>query len=70
MDHMLFCEKCDEVIVKSTASSTKIRSKVVIIRDGKTYAVCKGCNSDLELPVTMTLNPNIHKAVSRLYVKE
>ena len=70
MNQMLFCGNCDEVIVKSNESSTKIRSKVIIIRDGSTFAVCKGCGTDLELPVTLEIKKPINKSVNRLYVKK
>ena len=70
MDQLLLCANCDEVIVKSNGSSTKIRSKVIIIRDNSTFAVCKGCGTDLELPVTLEIKQTVSKSVSRLYVKK
>lgn len=70
MDQLLLCAKCDEVIVKSNGSSTKIRSKVIIIRDDSTFAVCKGCGTDLELPVTLEIKQSVSKAISRLYIKK
>jgi len=70
MDQMLFCANCDEVIVKSSGSSTKIRSKVIIIRDDSTFAVCKGCDTELELPVTLEVKKSVNKSISRLYVKK
>jgi len=67
MDHLLYCSKCDEVIVKSDGASTKIRSKVLVIRDSCTFAVCKGCGHELELPVSIELKKSIP---TRLYVKK
>ena len=69
-DQTLMCSKCDEVVVKRKGSVTKIRSKVLLIKGGQTLAVCKGCGTDLELPVTIELSTLVNKSVSRLYIKE
>lgn len=70
MDHMLFCASCDEVVVKSNEHSTKIRSKVIVIRDDSTFAVCKGCGKELELPVSLEIKKSVSQASTRLYVKK
>lgn len=42
---------CSELIVKSDGDRSKIRSKVLIVEDGKVYAICKGCNEAAEVPL-------------------
>ena len=69
-EHKLYCSNCDELVVKSVGESTKIRSKVLVIRDGDTYAVCKGCGKELELPVTIQVKPPVRKSANRLYIKK
>lgn len=73
MDQALICTHCDTVLVKSTNGELKIRSKVIIFRDDKALAVCKGCG--MELPVPLQLNLDMVKSLSstssvRLYINK
>jgi hypothetical protein len=52
MDHLLVC-RCGEVMVKSSNGTTKIRAKIFVFRDGESYAVCKGCNREVQAPVRL-----------------
>ena len=70
MDQTLSCIHCDEVVVKSIGPDFKIRSKVLIIKGLSTFAVCKGCGTELELPISLELKTSVNKSVSRLYIKE
>lgn len=35
---------------------SKIRSKVIVVRDDKVYAVCKGCDSEVQIPLSFNQN--------------
>jgi ribosomal protein S27E len=52
MEHLLTC-KCGEVVVKSVNGTTKIRNKMMVFKEGRSYAVCKGCGSEVPVPVTL-----------------
>ena len=52
MNHILTC-KCGEVVVKSVNGTTKIRNKMMVFKDGRSYAVCKGCGAEIVVPVTL-----------------
>lgn len=54
-NHLFKCPNCPEVMVKSQHGATKIRSKIMILKDDGVYGVCKGCNSEVKLPVTVTV---------------
>lgn len=74
MDSFLACSECEEVVIKSVGAETKIRSKVLVVRDNTMYAVCKGCSS--EIPVPLKLDSEMVKSISsqrqepRLYLKK
>lgn len=51
MQHVLMC-KCSEVILKSQNGEVKIRGKLVVIRNNKTYSVCKGCGAEVQIPLS------------------
>lgn len=55
MNHLFKCPHCPEVMVKSQGDVTKIRPKILIIKEDGTYGVCKGCSSEVKLPMTITL---------------
>ncbi len=55
MLHKLHCS-CGEVIVKSDTNQTKICGKVVLFKSNKAYTVCKTCNNEQEIPVSLDLN--------------
>jgi len=42
------------VVVKSVNGTTKIRNKVLVFRDGRGYAICKGCGAEVPVPLAMT----------------
>lgn len=52
MEHLLICS-CGEVLVKSSEDGTKLRSKILIFKEGDTVAVCKGCGKELSVPVSL-----------------
>lgn len=52
MNHVLHCT-CGEVIVKSLAEDTKIRAKVLVIKGGASYAVCKNCDREVKVPLQL-----------------
>lgn len=45
---------CSEIIVKSTGDTSKIRSKILIVRGEKVFSICKGCNSEVEVPLEVS----------------
>ncbi len=70
MEHLLCCSKCSEVILKGLGSSAKIRGKLIVVKEGKVFSICKGCGEEVLVPLTMdtgviTKNPAlfINKAV-------
>lgn len=42
---------CNEIIMKSDNGTEKIRSKILLLKEGKAYAVCKSCNREVEVPL-------------------
>lgn len=43
--------RCSEVIMKSENGVAKIRSKIVLVKSNQTFAVCKSCGMEVELPL-------------------
>lgn len=43
-------------MLKSRDGEAKIRSKVLVFRDDKAYAVCKGCNTEVQVPLKIDLS--------------
>lgn len=74
MSQSLCCSACNEIILKSVSDgSIKLRSKVLIFKDDGAYAICKGC--DTEVPVPVVADMNLVKSIVgtkklRLYIKE
>jgi len=71
MNDALCCSACGEIIVKSVDGTVKIRSKVLILTDDAATAVCKGCGT--EIPIPLKFDDNMVKSVMqtkklRLYV--
>lgn len=45
---------CNELILKSLeGEDMKIRSKVLIIKGDAVFAVCKGCSSEVRVPLKL-----------------
>ncbi len=42
---------CSEVVIKSREADEVIRAKVLIIKGNSVFAICKNCNSEVELPL-------------------
>ena len=45
---------CSELILKSVDGTSKVRAKIIVIKDGAVYAICKSCNSEVEVPLKLT----------------
>lgn len=72
MNDALCCSACGEVIVKSVAGVIKVRSKVLILNEDSATAVCRGCGTDI--PIPLKYDNGMMKSVMqtkklRLYVK-
>jgi len=50
--------QCSEIVLKALDQESKIRSKIIVIRDGEVFAVCKGCNSEVSLPLQVNEKSN------------
>jgi hypothetical protein len=46
--------RCDEIIAKSEAGVTKIRSKILLVKANGVWAVCKGCGVEVPVPLIST----------------
>lgn len=73
MNQAILC-KCNTVLFKSVdGGSIKLSAKVIIFKDDKAFAVCKGCDSEIQVPLvvdevmmkSMAANSNI-----KLFVKK
>ncbi len=51
MNYLLCCHNCGEVVIKDNGNEAKIRSKVLVIKSGTAYAVCKHCGTDVCVPL-------------------
>lgn len=73
-DHFLACYKCHEVVVKGSGQDLKIRSKVLLLKGGETIAVCKGCGTEIPLPLKyeedMIKSLYVNNPTPRLYLKK
>lgn len=46
--------KCNEIVLKSLeGEDSKIRSKVMVIKGGEVFAICKGCSSEVRVPLKL-----------------
>lgn len=73
MKQALVCAKCNTIILKSIGGELKIRSKVIVFKDSGAFAVCKGC--DTEIPVPLAIDNNLLKSLSeskrlKLYIEK
>lgn len=57
---------CGEVIIKSVGDLVKFRTKTVVIKGNQAFLVCKGCNSEVPIPLSFdrsflnTSSENLH----------
>lgn len=51
MNQSLCCANCGEVIIRGYSEGIKVRSKVTIIKATGAYAVCRGCNEEVPIPL-------------------
>lgn len=61
MSHLIHCS-CGEVIVKAIGSDTKIRAKILVFKEEAAFAVCKSCDSEVQVP--LSLNEDMLKSLS------
>lgn len=46
--------KCNEIVLKSLdGEDSKIRSKVLVIKGDEVFAICKGCSSEVRVPLKL-----------------
>ena len=46
--------KCNEIVLKSLdGEDSKIRSKVLVIKGTEVFAICKGCSSEVRVPLKL-----------------
>lgn len=72
MNDALCCSACGEIIVKSVDGTIKVRSKVLILNDESATAVCKGCGTEIPIPIKFDndmMKSVIQTKKLRLYVK-
>ena len=43
--------RCDEIIIKAQDGVEKLRAKVLIIKGNGVFAVCRKCNTEVEVPL-------------------
>jgi hypothetical protein len=47
------CPYCNSTIIKCNVDYIKILNKTVIFRNNSCFAVCKGCNKEISIPLTI-----------------
>ncbi len=72
MSNFLACTVCHEVVIKGIDREIKVRAKVILVRDDHTYAVCKGCGTELEIPFKFDtdLAKSLASTGPRLYLQK
>lgn len=72
MSSFLACSNCHEVVLKGMDSEIKIRAKVILVREDSAFAVCKGCDAELAIPLRFDqdLAKSLSQAEPRLYLKK
>lgn len=68
----LCCVKCGEIVLKSMADdSAKLRAKVLVFKDDGAFAICKGCGTELQVPIALDMKQMAQVSKSlRLYVRK
>lgn len=56
MLRILHCHNCGEVILKSNNQETKIRNRIILSKGASLYAVCRGCGSEVIVPLVLDTN--------------
>jgi ribosomal protein S27E len=69
LQHVLVC-KCGEVLIKSAGEATKLRSKIIIFKNGEALAVCKGCGTELPVPVKLDKMDLLKSQNPRLFLRK
>ncbi len=67
------CPKCSEVILKSLHGQVKLRAKIAVFEDGECLAICKGCNTEVAVPImldqeALSKSMTDYKNTPRLYI--
>lgn len=69
----LACSNCHELVIKGMGDNQqKIRTKVILIKNNAVMAVCKGCGSEIPIPLTFDVElakSLFQKEEPRLYIK-
>jgi len=47
----LTCPSCGDHILKTSDQSVKVRGKLLVFKSGRAFAVCKSCDSEVEVPL-------------------
>jgi uncharacterized C2H2 Zn-finger protein len=47
------CPYCDSIIIKCNVDYIKILNKTIIFRNNSCFSVCKGCNKEISIPLTI-----------------
>ncbi len=53
MEFLLSCYKCGELVIKDTGTEAKIRSRVLIVKGDTVFAACKGCGTEIVVPLKL-----------------
>lgn len=60
----LACSNCHEMVIKSVGGELKLRTKIILIsEEGGARAVCKGCNT--EIPIPLVLDTEMVKSMAK-----
>lgn len=60
----LACSNCHEMVIKSVGGELKLRTKIILISEkGGARAVCKGCNT--EIPIPLVLDTEMVKSMAK-----
>lgn len=51
------------MIIKSVGSEIKVRSKVLLVKGDTSYAVCRGCGT--EIPVPLVIDMGLAKSMAQ-----
>jgi RNase P subunit RPR2 len=51
--HGLYCPNCGDLVLKSDGQQTKVRNRVMLVKGGLVYAVCRSCGDDVGVPLTL-----------------